>query len=87
MEDIWWRQFFRELGRYKKQFLFLFQVEEWDIAAVEGWPGREYFILQNLRAGERRVFPTESITEKSLKRHLADCWKSSGIGIKMSKEK
>lgn len=150
-EDIWWRRFFRELGRYKKEFLFLFQAEEEALAAAGEWLGREYFcrtievrrpesadyirrfkqeldraglildeageevlaellgqytkeldyrilekwqkelaweylILANPGTVERHVFPAERITEESLKRHLPDRRKSSGIGIKINEK-
>lgn len=34
LEMVWWRQFFRQMHRYKRDFLFLVQTEEKDFAAI-----------------------------------------------------
>ncbi|MCM1233727.1 MAG: hypothetical protein NC489_26730, partial [Ruminococcus flavefaciens] len=42
-ETVWWRQLFRQMGRFKGEFLFLFETEEPDAAIAQEWIGRAYF--------------------------------------------
>lgn len=42
-ETVWWRRFFRQLHRYRKQFLFLFQAGEAEADFAWEWLGRECF--------------------------------------------
>lgn len=50
-EAVWQRRLFRQINRYKNDFLFLFQTEEKDIAAVREWLGGEYF-CRRIQAGK-----------------------------------
>ena len=42
-EGVWWKRFFRQLHKYRKQFLFLFQVNQSDLNEIEEWLGKEFF--------------------------------------------
>lgn len=42
-EGVWWKRFFRQLHKYRKQFLFLFQVNQSDLSEIEEWLGKEFF--------------------------------------------
>lgn len=45
-ETIWWRRFFRQINKYKRNFIFIFQAEERDLDTVRKWIGRECFCRQ-----------------------------------------
>lgn len=42
-ERAWWKRFFRQMNRYKSDFLFLFYTGEKDAAQLQEWIGRKTF--------------------------------------------
>lgn len=53
-ETVWWRRFFRQLHRYRRQFLFLFQAEKADVDSAGEWLGRECYCRRMELTGWRK---------------------------------